>query len=610
MSYRREGEKRIFFFVAFLSIFLVTSTILLPMFTLTSTNNQITYEKSVDLNSSNSLVNTTLILLVNNTQLLTNDTYGVAIGEHLNITVFFSDNNSIPLNGATINITWGGFTYILDDDIIKNQYNFTLNTNDLVQGVNNLTIFAQLDGYQNQTIQFFINVQIRSTYIKFYVDGMERYDGETISSQFDVVLNVTVLYRDNNTDSYLAGANVDLLGLGSFDEIGTQFNFSIQTNNLTKGMNILTIFAQLDGYQNQTIQFFINVDERATKLILFVNGITINQSETVQFEANELINITVFYRDYLTDAHLSGANVELLGVNNLTEIGLQFNITINSNDLEQGINILTIFAQLLNYQSKSIQFFIEVIERATHVQLFLNGIDKTADSVLEIPIGSLINITVKFYDNRTGLEIPSAVVQLIGEGLSENLTENAIFKQYSIILTSYNLSIGVRLFTIVAQAPTYQINTIDIRITVDRITTNISGSSIIEILAGETIHIEVELTDLDFGGSIKGATVTYTWQFGQGELTDLNIDGIYEVNLINNEVGVYSLVINAYNGENYEFESFEIIIFITNSLEIPEMPELPEFIIPGYNLFTLIGILSIFSVIIIQKQLRHKNKRS
>jgi len=604
MSYSREGDKKYFIFVVFLSTVLLTSTITLPIFTPTSINDHNIYEKSNAPNSNDSLVNTTLILLVNNTQLLAGESHSVAIGEHLNITVFFRDNNSIPLNGATINITWGGFTYILNEDIIKNQYNFTLDTNDLSQDVNVLTISAQKNNYQSQTIQFFINVQIKSTYIKFYVEGMERNDGDTINSQFDVVLNVIVFYRDNITDSHLVGAAVDLLGLGSFDEIGTQFNYSIQTNNLTKGINILTIFAQLDGYQAQTIQFFINVDERATELILFINSSQVNHGDTVQFEANELINITVFYKDYLTDTHLSGANVELLGVNTLDEINSQFNITINSNDLEQGINILTVFAQLLNYQPKSIQFFIEVIERATQIQLFLNGIDKTADPVLELPIGSVINITVKFYDNRTGLEIPSALLQLIGESLFENLTENSIFKQYTIISNSSNLSLGVRLFTIFAQAPTYQINTVDIRFTVNRIATNISGNSIIEILAGETIHIEVELTDLDFGGQILNATVRYTWQFGQGELTDLNSDGIYEAFLNSTMVGVYNLVINAYKGENYDFQSFEIIIIITQSFEIP------KFIIPGYNLFTFIGIISIFFIITIQKQLRQNNKRS
>jgi len=604
MSYSREGDKKYFIFVVFLSTVLLTSTITLPIFTPTSINDHNLYEKPNAPNSNDSLVNTTLILLVNNTQLLAGESYSVAIGEHLNITVFFRDNNSIPLNGATINITWGGFTYILNEDIIKNQYNFTLDTNDLSQDVNVLTISAQKNNYQSQTIQFFINVQIKSTYIKFYVEGMESNNGDTINSQFDVVLNVIVFYRDNITDSHLAGAAVDLLGLGSFDEIGTQFNYSIQTNNLTKGINILTIFAQLDGYQAQTIQFFINVDERATELILFINSSQVNHGDTVQFEANELINITVFYKDYLTDTHLSGANVELLGVNTLDEINSQFNITINSNDLEQGINILTVFAQLLNYQPKSIQFFIEVIERATQIQLFLNRINKTADPVLELPIGSVINITVKFYDNRTRLEIPSALLQLIGESLFENLTENVIFKQYSIIFNSSNLSLGVRLFTIVAQAPTYQINTVDIRFTVNRIATNISGNSIIEILAGETIHIEVELTDLDFGGQILNATVRYTWQFGQGELTDLNSDGIYEAFLNSTMVGVYNLVINAYKGENYDFQSFEIIIIITQSFEIP------KFIIPGYNLFTFIGIISIFFIITIQKQLRPNNKRS
>ncbi len=604
MSYSREGDKKYFIFVVFLSTVLLTSTITLPIFTPTSINDHNLYEKPNAPNSNDSLVNTTLILLVNNTQLLAGESHSVAIGEHLNITVFFRDNNSIPLNGATINITWGGFTYILNEDIIKNQYNFTLDTNDLSQDENLLTISAQKNNYQSQTIQFFINVQIKSTYIKFYVEGMERNDGDTINSQFDVVLNVIVFYRDNITDSHLAGAAVDLLGLGSFDEIGTQFNYSIQTNNLTKGINILTIFAQLDGYQAQTIQFFINVDERATELILFINSSQVNHGDTVQFEANELINVTVFYKDYLTDTHLSGANVELLGVNTLDEINSQFNITINSNDLEQGINILTVFAQLLNYQPKSIQFFIEVIERATQIQLFLNGIDKTADPVLELPIGSVINITVKFYDNRTGLEIPSALLQLIGESLFENLTENSILKQYTIILDSSNLYIGVRLFTIVAQAPNYEMDTIYLRITVNRIRTNISGDSIIEVLAGETIHLEVELTDLDFGGSILNTTVVYTWQFGQGELTDLNSDGIYEVFLNSTMVGVYNLVIYAYKGENYDFQSFEIIIIITQSFEIP------KFIIPGYNLFTFIGIISIFFMITIQKQLRQNNKRS
>ena len=501
---------------------------------------------------------TQLMLYIDNAQKFNSDTIYSQYDELINVTIYYIDDlSSLHIDAASVELL--GFGSMNET---SNQYNFTLNTNDLSQGVNVLTIFALKGNYQSQTIQFFINIQIRSTYVEFYVEGVERNDGDTINSQFDVILNITVIYRDNNTDSHLTGANVDLLGLGSFDEISTQFNFSIQTNMLAKGINILTIFSQLDGYQAQTIQFFINIDERATELILFVNGIQQNQSDTIQFEANELINITVFYKDYLTDVHLNGANVELLSVNNLDELGSQFNITINSNDLLEGINILTVFAQLLNYQPKSIQFFIEVVERATQIQLFLNGIDKTVDPVLEVPIGTLINITLKFYDNRTGFEILSAVLQLIGESLSENLTE--YFNQYSIILDSSNLLLGDKLFTIVAQAPTYQINTVDIRITVKEVSTSIntvSGIIFVDIDPGVDFLIQIVLNNTDFGGTIKNATVTYRWDNGQGILTDSNNDGIYEATLYNVPAGSYLIRINAYLGDEYDFrDDFEIVL--------------------------------------------------
>jgi len=503
---------------------------------------------------------TQLTLYINSVQKYDGNTIVSQYDEFLNITInYIDDLTLLHIDVSSVELLGFGS---MDEGL--SQYNFTLNTNDLSQGVNVLTIFAQKNNYQSQTIQFFINVQIRTTYIEFYIDGIERNDGDTINSQFDVSLNVTILYRDNNTDSHLIGASVDLLGFGNFDDFGNQFNFTILTNTLAKGINILTIFCQFDGYQAQTIQFFINVDERATELILFVNGIQKNQSDTIQFEANELINITVFYSDYLTGAHLGGANVELLGVNPLDDSGLQFNITINSNDLEQGINILTVFAQLLNYQPKSIQFFIEVVERATQLQLFLNGIDQTADPVLELPIGRLINITLKYYDNRTGFVIPSAVLQLIGESLFVNLTENLILNQYSIILNSSNLLLGVKLFTIVAQAPTYQINTVDIRITVNRVSTLInttSGLIAVEIASSDDFLIQIVLNNTDFEGTITNATVTYIWENGQGILTDSNNDGIYETTLNNVPAGTYRIRIYAYAGENYDFrDDFEIVL--------------------------------------------------
>lgn len=337
-----------------------------------------------------------------------------------------------------------------------------------------------------------------------------------------------------------------------------------------------------------------------TTLTVLVDGVVIQDFDIIKTEMEELLNITIYYRDNNSNS-LHGAIVELLGFGNMTETLNQYNYTLDTNDLDVGIDILTIYAQLDGYQPQTFQFVIQVIEKATRIQLFVNAENKTTDSLIELPIGSLINITVKFYDNRTGLEILNALVQLTGEGLVENLTENSILKQYTILLDSSILYIGLKLFTIMAYAPNYEVQTIELRINVNRIRTNISGNSVISVMVGEMIYVEVELTDLDFGGSILDATVTYRWQFGQGVLTDLDSDGIYEVFLVGNMTGTFSLVITAFKGDNYAFESFEIVIVVT------QCPfELPLIIIPGYNLFTLICIISVLSIIIVRKLLMEK----
>ncbi|MBY9010333.1 MAG: hypothetical protein KGD74_10760 [Candidatus Lokiarchaeota archaeon] len=488
----------------------------------------------------------------------------IPIKEVLNITVSYKDNvsgNHISADSATLE---GKVSGDLTENVTLEHYYIIVNSTELGLGISVLTVTLQKVNYETESIPILVEVIERETQLMLYIDSVQKFDNDTIFSQNGEFLEITINYTDNLTSLHIDGASADLLGFGSMDEGLNQYNYTLNTNNLSQGVNVLTIFAQKNNYQSQTIQFFINVDERATELILFVDGLQKNQSDTIQFEANELVNITIFFRDYLTGSHLSGANVELLGINNLDEIGSQFNITINTKDLAQGINILTIFAQLTNYQPKSIQFFIEVGERATQLQLFINREDKTADPVFELPIGSMINITIKFYDNRTGFGLFNALIQLIGEGLFENLTENLMLNQYTIILNSSTLLLGVKLFSVVTQLPTYQINTIDVRITVDRVSAlidTVSGLNSADIKPLDDFLIQIVLNNTDFGGSIKNATVTYRWDNRQGILLDSDNDGIYEVTLNNVPAGSYRIYINAYAGENYDFiDDFEIIL--------------------------------------------------
>jgi len=488
------------------------------------------------------------------------NTIDTQFDELLNITILYRDlTTDAHLTGANVDLL--GFGNFTESGI---QFNFVLDTNILAEGINALTIISIKDNYQSKTIEFFIKVQERATYIRLFVEEIETFDLNTIDTQFDELLNITILYRDLTTDTHLTGANVDLLGFGNFTESGTQFNYTINTNILENGINILTIFAQFEGYKTQRIQFFINVEKRNTNLFLYINSLPKSQGESIKVEANEQINITVYYEDDLTNNSLNGANIELLGFRVLNQTGLYYNITINSNSLEKGVNVLTLFAQLSNYQAISVQFIIEVVDRATQLQLLINGVDLTLDPVFEIPIESLVNITVKYLDNQTGIGILSALLQLIGEDLDQNLTESLLSNQYSIIMNTSILLIGVKLFTIVASAPNYQINTIDLRITVERVNASIdtvSGLIHVDISPNEDFLLQIVLDNNDFGGTIKNATVTYRWDNGQGILTDSNNDGIYEAALNNIPAGSYRIYINAYAGENYDFsDNFEIVL--------------------------------------------------
>jgi len=502
---------------------------------------------------------TELFIFLDGNQTYVGETIYTQINELINITVSYQNNNTkANISGASVDLL--GFGSL---DELNNRYNFSLNTSDLVQGINVLTIYAQLNNYQSQTFQFFISNEERLTSFLLFIDEDQKYPSDTLNTQFDESLNITVQYRDDNTNMHISGASVELLGIGFLNETSNQYNISINTNILEKGINILTILAQLSSFQAKTIQFFINVDDRATELLLYVDGFQMNESDTIQVEIDETLNITTLYRDELTKLHLGGASVELLGIGFLNESSNQYNITINSNDLALGINILTIFTQLDNYQPNSIQIFVDVIKKATNLILYLNEVDKTNDPVLTLPINSLLNLTIKYLHNQTGLEISGALLQLIGEGLTENIIENVTFSQYSYILNTTNLGIGVKLFTIIAQATDYQISTVDIRITVNRIRTSIntlSGENYIDISSEGNFPIQIILNNTDFGDNIFNATVTYRWERGQGELIDLDNDGIYEAVLWNVPAGSYVISITAYAGEDYEFETFEIIL--------------------------------------------------
>ena len=514
-----------------------------------------TFQIFIELNE----LETELGLFVNNNQLFESDTLNVLLNEILNITVFFQDNlTKQHLSGASVELL--GFDNLTET---SSYYNITINANDLEQGINVLIINAQLENYTSQTSQFFIKLNERETELGLFVNNIQHFESDTLNVVFNEILNITVDFQDNLTKQHLSGASVELLGVDNLTETSSYYNITINANDLEQGINVLIINAQLENYTSQTIQFFIELNERETNLLLFVNNTPTYDGDTIVIKTDEILDVAVFYRDGLTDTHLSGASVDLLGVDSLTETVNSYIITITAEDLNPGITIFIITAQLNNYQSQTIQIYVEVVERATELQVFLNMESKTLDPVIELPLGSVLNITIKYTENQSGLFIENSLIQLIGEGLSINFIENLNYKQHSFILNTTILKIGVNLLTIVANATNFQIGTIDLRITIKKITaviSSFSGEPYINIIPGENARLRIKLNDSDFGAPINNATVIYRWTYGQGELTDQNNDGIYEADLYEIPEGSYIITITASAGDNYNFKSYEITV--------------------------------------------------
>jgi len=544
-----------------------------------------TFQLFIELNERD----TEFELYINNLQHFESDTLNVVINEILNITVFFQDSlTQQHLSGANVELL--GVNNLTETG---SQYNIMINSINLKQGINVLIINAQLENYTSQTFQFFIKLNERDTEFELYVNNIQHFESDTLDVVINEILNISVFFHDNITQQHLSGASVELLGVDNLTETGNYYNITISTNDLEQGINVFIISAYLSNFTSQTFQFFIDLNDRDTTLLLFVNATLTFDGNTIIIKTNETLSVSVFYRDSLTDTHLSGASVELLGVDNLTETVSSYILTITTQNLNPGVTKFTITAQSNNFQSQTIQFNVKVVERATELQLFLNWEIKTSDPVIELPLGSILNITIKFTENQSGLFIRNSLIQLIGESLSINFIENLNYKQHSFILNTTILKIGVNLLTITANATSFQIETTYLRITINKITAVISfasGDPYINIIPGESVKLRIMLNDSDFGAHINNAKVNYRWTYGKGNLTDPDNDGIFEVDLLEIPEGSYTITITASAGDNYNFKSYEITVSAIRPLQ--EDQSWIVYVLSG----GIVGLVSIFSV--------------
>ncbi|MHA2283506.1 MAG: hypothetical protein ACXAC5_21910 [Promethearchaeota archaeon] len=377
----------------------------------------------------------------------------------------------------------------------------------------------------------------------------------------------------SKANSSFQEAKVGGFDITSLIPYNTNINFSIQVF-LADGFSLDRNFTiSLDDiYLN--ITYTVIFPDFQTNIQVFFDGVNKTSNPKYDHPVGNDLNITVKYPDN-NGTHIAGAVVQLSDnlTGTLTEDVTyeQYTIIIDANDLNVGTLYFKIVAHKINFELSTINPELTVIPTETqNLQLFLNSEDKTLDPLTDIPLDSLLNITIK-YKTQLGTSITGATVTLVGEGILETLNESVTFNQYSVFInSSIKLSSDTNLLTIEANKLNYEDQVIEPRITVRKINsviTAVNNTNTLGIRPGEDVDLQVYINNTDFNEIIKGAIVTYTWEQTNGILDDSDNDGIYEVTILNVPVGTHSIIINAVGSDKYNFISLEFVIVVSKPVD-------------------------------------------
>ncbi len=487
-------------------------------------------------------------------------------GDTVLIKVNYTDSDTGEgILGANINYTIDNETAITGDMVYFGGgiYVDEIDTTNWQSGLYNISVSANKTYYISRYEEKLIKLEIteRTNLTSPQIGGLSIPWGKNAS--------IDVSYNGSGNHG-IPGATIDCdwdLNYYWIQDLGSgHYKVIINTSIKTFGTYPLKINASLDGYEDQEIYIALNIRKIYT-------NISYIQPDPVDFNSN--VSIQCKYGDIDNERLISSADITIS-----SELGAQYwdsndffyyepslgtyNIIFNTSLFNAaGTYQIYVTANKTNYSDATTLINIFIEDRSTYVELLLDGENKTLEKSIDLPKGATLNITIKYRDLISGTHVDTALVQLIGEGLTESLTENSTLEQYSIIINTDQLGIGIKFLTIYSQKANYQSNSFVLRINVKKISINVateSGMTTINARPGESVTIDVILYDLDFNQTIKNATVTYAWIFGQGELLASDKDGKYEATITNVPEGTYTITISVYAGDDYEFKSFEITL--------------------------------------------------
>ncbi|MHA1520270.1 MAG: hypothetical protein ACTSRK_08815 [Promethearchaeota archaeon] len=222
-----------------------------------------------------------------NSSSLTGDPYVVYNPYDLEISAsYFDTNNSVPVGSAYAVIEYNNYNYT-STGYVNNAYVWVIPDENLTVGVNTVTIYFGLEGYENATDNFDIDVRYNPTDITFVeitqpdhqFGVLLPYNGASLNysayTDYAIYLNMTFTDPTNNSFIYGATASINFNSLPYSATIeNDMYVWIIPVNDLEVGTFNLTLTLSKIYFINKTYSFNISVYDLPT---LAVDQFSISQ---------------------------------------------------------------------------------------------------------------------------------------------------------------------------------------------------------------------------------------------------------------------------------------------------------------------------------------------
>ncbi len=549
----------------------------------------------------------------------------------------YSDYNSYSVNLARLNFTYkvnpywpsssqnsevrislnNGSSYVSQKLILAdtNPSAISFNLIDLIKGLDNIEvsiiIFIADEFNLNETIE----VSIDS--ISFEIEYTVYFDDYSTSIEVDIdgqpytglihipvfrELDIVVRYL-NDTLEPIYGADVTLTGdaVGDLTPNGDHYDITLNTtDDLSLGSNTITIGASKKNYSPSSTPIIIVVD--AIKGEISGDNFA---NDHIDVDTNVPKFVQLYLNDTDNDLPITGATVTYTGgLGNGIFTDPENDGTYNATILSPSNGFYSITVSAVkgpDYNIANYQFDVTSTtptDTDANLTLYLNNNKVGVGGLLNIPSRRDINIIAEYINGTDGTPIESATIELRDDGNRLIGELNWDSGNYTLqINSSEDLKLGFNSLKLSAER--YYFSSEEILFTInvlpiqtELILQNINGTSI-SLIAGGNAFIEIILNDTDNDLFIKGAVITYIWDYGSGVFIDLDNDGIYTTTILKIPEGSWDITISAIVQGDYEFSP--LIIHIDSRAPIGQDPML-YIIIAGVLGIAVIGLGTYFAI--------------